>query len=96
MPQLSSDTLKAIFNREDWQHRAACNDTDPTIFHLADGIGRYRRNRANIKAAKQICATCPVIGECADFAQRTQDRHAILAGLTPAERHDSRRRARSA
>lgn len=94
MPKLAA--LKEVFNREDWQHRAACNDTDPTIFHLREGNGHYLANRANIKAAKQICATCPVINECADFAQRVGDEHAILAGLTPAERHDARRRARSA
>lgn len=39
-----------------------------------------------IKMAKAVCRTCPLIAECLDFALETEDQHAILAGTTPEQR----------
>jgi hypothetical protein len=38
------------------------------------------------RAAKQICASCPVQQPCLEMALATGDQHAILGGTTPAER----------
>jgi WhiB family redox-sensing transcriptional regulator len=67
----------------DWQQDAACKDTpDPDVFFPGKG--------EDGEAAKQICAGCPVLGECLDFAlatMRASDRdHGVYGGLTPTER----------
>lgn len=42
-------------------------------------------------AAKAICATCPVIAECLDYALSAGERHGVWGGLTEAERERLRR-----
>jgi WhiB family transcriptional regulator, redox-sensing transcriptional regulator len=66
-----------------WQQDAACKDTpDPDVFFPGKG--------EDAEAAKQVCAGCPVLGECLAFAvatMRAADRdHGVYGGLTPAER----------
>jgi WhiB family redox-sensing transcriptional regulator len=66
-----------------WQQAAACKDTpDPEVFFPGKG--------EDAEAAKRVCAGCPVLGECLDFAlatMRVADRdHGVYGGLTPAER----------
>lgn len=66
-----------------WQQDAACKDTpDPDVFFPGKG--------EDGEAAKQICAGCPVLAECLEFAlatMRAADRdHGVYGGLTPAER----------
>jgi WhiB family redox-sensing transcriptional regulator len=66
-----------------WQQDAACKDTpDPEVFF--PGKGEHG------EAAKRVCAGCPVIGECLEFAlatMRAPERdHGVYGGLTPAER----------
>jgi WhiB family redox-sensing transcriptional regulator len=66
-----------------WQRAAACKDVpDPDVFFPSKG--------EDAAAAKQICAGCPVLGECLEFAlatMRAPERdHGVYGGLTPAER----------
>jgi WhiB family transcriptional regulator, redox-sensing transcriptional regulator len=66
-----------------WQQDAACKDVpDPDVFFPGKG--------EDAEAAKQVCAGCPVLGECLEFAlatMRAPDRdHGVYGGLTPAER----------
>jgi WhiB family transcriptional regulator, redox-sensing transcriptional regulator len=66
-----------------WQQAAACKDIpDPDLFFPGKG--------EDGEAAKQVCAGCPVLGECLAFALATMpapDRdHGVYGGLTPAER----------
>ena len=65
-----------------WQDRAACQDVGGDWFAYVDSPAA--------KAALQICATCPVPGECLSFALtcegHKQYRFGIFGGRTPAER----------
>lgn len=46
------------------------------------------------KAAKQVCAACPVRQACLDYAMRHDERFGIYGGLTERERKALRRQAR--
>jgi len=66
-----------------WQQDAACKDVpDPDVFFPGKG--------EDGETAKQICAGCPVLGECLAFAlatMRAPERdHGVYGGLTPTER----------
>jgi len=57
--------------RPDWQHHGSCRDNwelfDPTYPHTPEyraGPDRRRRHAA----ALRICAECPVLAECRDWA----------------------------
>jgi WhiB family transcriptional regulator, redox-sensing transcriptional regulator len=66
-----------------WQQDAACKDTpDPDVF--------FPGKTDSGAAAKQVCAGCPVIGDCLEFALQTMPAaerdHGVYGGLTPTER----------
>lgn len=69
----------------EWQLHGACRGADAALFFLPEaerGPSKRRRERE----AKAICATCPVIAECAAFALSTREPYGVWGGLTPEER----------
>lgn len=61
-----------------WIADGLCAQTDPEIFHPEKGgTGRD---------AKAVCARCPVINPCRDWAVATQQQHGIWGGLNRRER----------
>lgn len=68
---------------EGWMDRAACKGEDPEIFFPSQG--------QSAELAKQICASCEVRKECLDFAEASNARDGIWAGLSSHERARLRR-----
>ena len=63
------------FTPEPWTRDAACATTDPDMFfpHPSDVEG--------VRAAKRICAQCPVAADCLAFAARSpRQEHGIWGG----------------
>ena len=59
-----------------WQTRAACADSDPDLFttnELTLGV-------------QLICASCPVQGDCLDYALDHDERFGIWGGMSSRER----------
>lgn len=69
----------------DWRHRAACRGVDPELFHL-EGREDSIHGQRQIAQAKTVCRRCPVITECLEWALQVGDDHAVLGGLSAAER----------
>lgn len=63
----------------DWRKRAACRDADPELF--------FALTNHQIRAAKQICRTCPARVRCRQWA----DEHGITYGVWGAESEEERR-----
>ena len=61
-----------------WIDEAACTPADFDLF-----FGEYA---SRIKAAKAICARCPVSRKCLDFALETGVEFGVYGGTTPDER----------
>ena len=61
-----------------WMAKARCRGLDPELFHPEDNTG--------VKAAKAICADCPVKQDCLDQAIRAHEPYAIWGGLTVKQR----------
>ena len=74
-----------------WRSRAACRHTDPDLF-FPD------REGADISAAVAICAVCPVRVDCHKFAEATNQRYGIWAGMdrSAPKRHRKARPAATA
>lgn len=68
-----------------WREAAACVTSTVDFFPDPADIGA-------ISAAKAICATCPVAGECLTWAIETNQTEGIWGGHTPTERRSIRRR----
>lgn len=68
-----------------WQEHAACREADPLLFFHPQnerGSSRVRRDRA----AKTVCAACPVRLECADYAVRAREPYGVWGGLSEEDR----------
>ena len=68
-----------------WQEHGACLEADPLLFFHPQnerGSARIRRDRA----AKMICASCPVRVECADYAVRAREPYGVWGGLSKEDR----------
>lgn len=69
---------------EDWRRYAECRDVDPDVFFPESA------DLAGVKAAKAICAVCPVRAECLDHAIVTQEWYGIWGGLSARQRQRDR------
>lgn len=71
--------------REPWMDEALCAQTDPDAFFPESG--------ASSRAAKALCAECPVRVACLGYALANNLQDGIYAGLSPKERARLRRSA---
>ncbi|MFD3955868.1 MULTISPECIES: WhiB family transcriptional regulator [Streptomyces] len=74
-----------------WQKRAACRSANP------DTLFPNPSDRAAVRNAIKLCASCPVLTPCREAALAAEhgtskaSRHGIAGGLTPAQRWNSDR-----
>lgn len=72
----------------EWQYDGACRDYDTELFFHPEGErGSTRRRRA--ANAKAICATCPVLDQCREYALAAQEPYGIWGGMTEEERREA-------
>ena len=69
----------------DWQLQGTCRTSDPDVFFHPEGErGPARVNRE--LAAKAVCATCPVIQQCAAHALAVREPYGVWGGMSEDER----------
>jgi WhiB family redox-sensing transcriptional regulator len=69
----------------DWQLQGSCRNVDADVFFHPEGErGPARANRE--RAAKGICATCPVLRECAAHALAVREPYGVWGGLSEEDR----------
>ncbi|TAK71315.1 MAG: WhiB family transcriptional regulator [Actinomycetota bacterium] len=79
----------------DWQMHAACRGDDPAVYFHPEGergSARLERDRA----AKAVCARCPVISQCAQHALAVREPYGVWGGLSEDEREAIYNRGRLA
>lgn len=69
-----------------WVSRAACRDMDTELFYPTRG--------ESVREAKAVCARCPVIEECLEWALAVPEKFGIFGGLSALERRQMRRARR--
>jgi WhiB family transcriptional regulator, redox-sensing transcriptional regulator len=67
----------------EWMRDGLCAQTDPEEFFPDKG--------SSPRAAKAVCATCPVIDECLSYALEHNERFGIWGGTSERERRALRR-----
>ena len=73
-------------DRPAWQAVAACRGLDPDLFYIDRG--------ESTAEAKTVCASCPVIAQCLDFALANHEKFGIWGGRSERERRRLRHVAR--
>jgi len=76
---------RPVLSEWEWQEQGACRELPTEMFFHPDGErGPRRANRE--KAAKAVCATCPVIDACRKHALAVQEPYGIWGGLSEDDR----------
>jgi WhiB family redox-sensing transcriptional regulator len=75
----------------EWLRRAACVGEDPELFFPVGTEGPALRD---VAAAKRVCAHCPVIEPCLDFALDIGSTSGVWGGTCEEERDALLRTAR--
>src|SRR5579875_651286 len=70
---------------QEWQETGACRTADPSLFFAPEQESPTRRDRRE-RAAKSICADCPVMAQCRSYALATSEPYGVWGGLTERER----------
>ena len=88
VPDVIGSDPFAIVAWEKWMERSACLDVDPELFYPDQGAHSQSR------AARKICAQCPVNADCLDYALAHHELYGIWGGMGLRERQaEARRRA---
>lgn len=69
-----------------WQMDAPCAQTDPEIF--------FPEDKEDVRLAKRICKTCPVVLQCLAFAMENSETFGVWGGTTARERQILRKRGK--
>jgi WhiB family redox-sensing transcriptional regulator len=78
---------KPVATAWEWQYQSACRTLPTEMFFHPDGE-RGPRRVAREKAAKAVCASCPVIAACRAHALAAQEPYGIWGGLSEEERFE--------
>lgn len=69
-----------------WMREGECRNYPASAFFPSDGVG--------VAAARKICETCPVAGQCLDYALTNRIDHGVWGGTSERERRRILKRRR--
>lgn len=70
----------------EWMANGKCREVLPAVFFPSDGLG--------VQAAQRVCAECPVVGACLEYALENRIDHGVWGGKSERERRRILRRRR--
>lgn len=73
----------------DWRHHAVCRDEPPELFFP---VGTSGPALLQVAAAKAVCHSCPVAGDCLHWALTTGQADGVWGGMSEEERRAFKRR----
>ncbi len=82
----SSPKSTESMNSTAWMSRGNCRNFPPATFFPSDGAG--------VERARAICADCPVISECLEYALTEHIDHGVWGGCSERERRRIAKRRR--
>jgi WhiB family redox-sensing transcriptional regulator len=75
----------AVADNWAWQLQAACRGVDSELFFHPAGERDPSRTRRDL-AAKAVCARCPVLRPCFDYALAVGEPYGVWGGMSEDER----------
>lgn len=91
-PPLINQKMPApVYSNWKWQDQALCNQIGGDDFFYED-MERGEVKDARIQRALAICAQCPVIDACRQFALDTEQNYGIWGGMTQEQRAKLRKK----
>ncbi len=69
-----------------WMSAGNCRNYPPAVFFPSDGVG--------VDRARTICADCPVVDQCLEYALENRIEHGVWGGCSERERRRILKRRR--
>ena len=69
----------------EWQYQGACRDLDTELFFHPEGERGHKR-AAREEQAKRVCAQCPVLQRCREYAVTAGEPYGVWGGMSAPER----------
>jgi len=69
-----------------WQFDGACRGEDSSLFFAPNYFERRAEKAAREARAKAICARCPVLEPCLEYALQIREDHGVWGGQNEFER----------
>ena len=79
----------------EWGARAACRGVDAAVFFSPDKEGGPDRARREAEA-KRLCASCPALAPCRDYAPAAPEPYGTWGGMSETEQRRYARQRRRA
>ena len=76
-----------VADKWEWQLLGACRSVDSELFFHPEGERGPRRSNRE-RAAKAICAGCPVLATCREAALAAREPYGVWGGLAEHEREE--------
>lgn len=85
------EDLSSLLQKIRW--KGICNESVASLFFAPYKEPANQRS-TRVRLAKEVCAACPVIEECAEYAIEAQEEYGVWGGMNEKERNAFRRRRR--
>lgn len=72
----------------EWEAQARCRVVDPDVFFPPFEVETTGQRHAREARAKEVCADCPVLVVCRDWALAAAEPHGVWGGLSESERRE--------
>jgi len=85
---LGQGLAEAVDPDLDWDQQARCRSHDPVLFFGPNRFEPKRERLAREAEAKAVCATCPCLRACREYALTSGELYGVWGGLGEADRRE--------
>lgn len=64
-----------------WQDKAGCKGHPANLFFIDSPNGVNKPYRQTLEKARQVCANCPVVSECYNYAVQAKEQYGVWGGV---------------
>jgi WhiB family transcriptional regulator, redox-sensing transcriptional regulator len=88
LERLGEGLLEGLEPDLGWDHQAGCRSHDPTLFFGPNRFEPKRERLAREAEAKAVCATCPCLAACREYALSAGELYGVWGGLGETDRRE--------
>jgi WhiB family transcriptional regulator, redox-sensing transcriptional regulator len=88
LERLGEGLLEGLEPDLGWDHQAGCRSHDPALFFGPNRFEPKRERLAREAEAKAVCATCPCLAACREYALSAGELYGVWGGLGETDRRE--------
>ncbi len=88
LDRLGEGLLDGLEPDLEWDQQAGCRTHDPALFFGPNRFEPKRERLARESEAKSVCASCPCLTACREYALSAGELYGVWGGLGEADRRE--------